>query len=283
MHERYIFGHERVFAKFLIRFYKCHCMSQSRCDIIRLKEFRVRPPNNCKGEKIMSQKKNSFILYNDYAAFINMLDLEERGALFTVILDYVNGGKPDTDELSAGVRIAFTMIRQNLDRDTEKYQSICTKRSNAAKSAKASNCIQMHANATDNDNESESENDIEIENENENDFENESDNVTSTPLTLSENPDSSVMQAPPTVEQIKEYCKSRSSNIDPERFYDYYSANNWIFGRTKMYDWKAAVRAWEKLEHEKPAPPASKPSYNLSEMEELSNSIYRDIISPSSL
>ncbi|MBQ9385004.1 MAG: hypothetical protein IJT87_12300, partial [Ruminiclostridium sp.] len=124
---------------------------------------------------------------------------------------------------------------------------------------------------------------IEIENENENDFENESDNVTSTPLTLSENPDSSVMQAPPTVEQIKEYCKSRSSNIDPERFYDYYSANNWIFGRTKMYDWKAAVRAWEKLEHEKPAPPASKPSYNLSEMEELSNSIYRDIISPSSL
>ena len=231
----------------------------------------------------MSQKKNSFILYNDYASFIGMLDLEERGALFTAILDYVNGGKPDTDELSSGVRIAFTMIRQNIDRDTEKYNSACANRSNAAKTSEKNKKAQLCTKSTivtDNDNESE--NVIEIENENviENDIENESDNVTSTELSLSGNGDTAVREAPPTIEQIKTYCKERSSNIDPERFFDYYSANNWTFGKTKMYDWKAAVRAWEKLEREKPV---SSPSYDLSEMEKLSYSLYRDICRPDSL
>ena len=51
---------------------------------------------------------------------------------------------------------------------------------------------------------------------------------------------------PPTVEEVKEYCKERQNNVDAERFVDYYTANDWKVGRNKMKDWKAAVRTWER-------------------------------------
>lgn len=51
--------------------------------------------------------------------------------------------------------------------------------------------------------------------------------------------------APPTVDQVKQYCFERKNNVDPNRFIDYYTANGWQVGKSKMKDWKAAVRNWE--------------------------------------
>ncbi len=51
---------------------------------------------------------------------------------------------------------------------------------------------------------------------------------------------------PPSIEDVKLYCKERNNNVDAERFVDYYTANGWIVGKNKMKDWKAAVRTWER-------------------------------------
>ena len=51
---------------------------------------------------------------------------------------------------------------------------------------------------------------------------------------------------PPTVEEVRAYCQERKNNVDPDRFVNYYTANGWMVGKTKMKDWKAAVRTWEK-------------------------------------
>lgn len=51
---------------------------------------------------------------------------------------------------------------------------------------------------------------------------------------------------PPTVEEVRAYCKERGNNVDPERWYDYYESNGWKVGRNPMKDWKAAVRTWER-------------------------------------
>ena len=52
---------------------------------------------------------------------------------------------------------------------------------------------------------------------------------------------------PPKVEEVAEYCKERKNGIDPQRFVDYYDARGWTYGKgTKMRDWKAAVRLWER-------------------------------------
>ena len=51
---------------------------------------------------------------------------------------------------------------------------------------------------------------------------------------------------PPSIDDVKLYCKERNNNVDAERFVDYYTANGWIVGKNKMKDWKAAVRTWER-------------------------------------
>jgi hypothetical protein len=50
----------------------------------------------------------------------------------------------------------------------------------------------------------------------------------------------------PTVEEVATYCQERENQIDPQQFFDYYSANGWRVGRNPMKDWRAAVRTWEK-------------------------------------
>ena len=56
---------------------------------------------------------------------------------------------------------------------------------------------------------------------------------------------------PPMLHQIEYYCKERKNNIDAESFFDFYESKNWMVGRNKMKDWKAAIRTWERREKKK--------------------------------
>jgi hypothetical protein len=51
---------------------------------------------------------------------------------------------------------------------------------------------------------------------------------------------------PPTIDMVKEYCKERRNKINPETFIDFYTMKDWMVGKTRMKDWQAAVRTWEK-------------------------------------
>lgn len=53
----------------------------------------------------------------------------------------------------------------------------------------------------------------------------------------------------PTLDEVKEYCRERNKGVNAEMWYNHYSANGWHVGRTKMVDWKAAVRTWERGEN----------------------------------
>lgn len=57
---------------------------------------------------------------------------------------------------------------------------------------------------------------------------------------------------PPTVDEVRAYCKERGNNIDAESFVDYYTSTGWLVGKKPMKDWKASVRTWERNER-KPA------------------------------
>ena len=52
--------------------------------------------------------------------------------------------------------------------------------------------------------------------------------------------------APPTLEEVRAYCRERNNRVDAQRFIDYYTSNGWRVGRNPMKDWKAAVRTWER-------------------------------------
>ena len=50
----------------------------------------------------------------------------------------------------------------------------------------------------------------------------------------------------PTVDDVKLYCTERDNKIDAEAFHDFYESKDWFVGKSKMKDWKAAVRTWER-------------------------------------
>ena len=61
--------------------------------------------------------------------------------------------------------------------------------------------------------------------------------------------------APPTSENVRGYCREMGyANVDAERFVDFYAAKDWMIGKNRMKDWKAAVRNWARQDQ----PPATK-------------------------
>lgn len=68
---------------------------------------------------------DSFILYTSYYAIIEGLSDEQLGQLTRAIFIYARDGK--IIELEPVVRMAFSFIRDNIDRNADKYQKKCEK------------------------------------------------------------------------------------------------------------------------------------------------------------
>lgn len=51
---------------------------------------------------------------------------------------------------------------------------------------------------------------------------------------------------PPDIIEVKAYCIERGNKVDPEAFVNFYQSKNWMVGKNKMTDWRAAVRNWER-------------------------------------
>lgn len=51
---------------------------------------------------------------------------------------------------------------------------------------------------------------------------------------------------PPTLEEIEKYCQERKNNVDPKKFYDYFSASDWVDSNGKeVKNWKQKIITWE--------------------------------------
>lgn len=185
--------------------------------------------------------RDSFILYVKYIDQIELLSTEQRGILLTAIYYYVIG--KSLPEMDGVTNMAFSFIRSQLDKDREKYDEVCRKRSEAGKAggrpkanafseskekAKKANAFsEKQTKAKKADNEYDNENDIK------------------------ENTLKSVKEkrfAPPTLENVIGYCQENGYVIDAQRFIDFYESKGWMIGKNKMKDWKAAVRNWARQE-----------------------------------
>lgn len=92
---------------------------------------------------------NLFISYLDEFSLISD---EQVGALIMALLRYAkDGDKPDFAS-DPTLRVMFSFMSKQIDRDFEKYDETCTKRTNAAKKAAArygKDLCETHANACD--------------------------------------------------------------------------------------------------------------------------------------
>lgn len=75
--------------------------------------------------------KDTFILYTEYAKHIALLNREQRGDLFTAIMSYQMG--EDLPDMDGATAMAFSFIKEQLDRDNAKYEETLKKRSDAGK------------------------------------------------------------------------------------------------------------------------------------------------------
>ena len=82
---------------------------------------------------------------------------------------------------------------------------------------------------------------------------------------------------PPTVEEVRAYCKERNNKVNADAFISFYESKGWMIGKNKMKDWKAAVRTWEQKDKQSAKPKGNafterigeKQNYNFDELERI--------------
>lgn len=187
----------------------------------------------------MAQDKKSFLLYCDLIHTVEKMPLEKSGELFLHILRYVNDQNPTSTDLI--IDLTFEPIKQQLKRDLVKYESIREK--NKANITKRWNTtvydgIPTNTKHTDSDTV--------------NDTDSGSDTVSDN---VRKRSNKFII---PTLQEVRDYCMERKNSINPESFIDHYQAKGWIVGKSKMKDWKACVRTWEKNDFNKTKPTIKK-------------------------
>lgn len=185
-------------------------------------------------------------IFVDYLDAIEPLGDAERGRLFTSLLTYARTG--EAPQLSGNERFLFPMMRAQLDRDIAAMAGVSEARSKAAKASKSSKyeqMQQMQANAANAD---------KISKDKDKDKDKDDDKKG--------NGAREARFTPPSIEEVAAYCQERGNGVDAARFVDFYSSKGWMVGKSRMKDWKAAVRNWERSRDEK-ATPAKKPGYNV--------------------
>jgi hypothetical protein len=61
----------------------------------------------------------------------------------------------------------------------------------------------------------------------------------------------------PEPEEVTEYAKSIGFNLQGQKFCDFYEARGWMVGKSRMKDWRAAVRTWKTRQAEEGVPTRS--------------------------
>ena len=170
-----------------------------------------------------------FNAYHSYLKSIEPLNDTERGRLFTALLFYSSTGKEP--ELRGNERFIFPMMREQIDRDCDKYNKKCESNRQNIKVRWNTNEYERIPDDTKNTKEKEK--------TKEKRKTKESINGASAPRSKF---------TKPSVEEVRAYCKERGNKVNPATFCDFYESKGWKIGKDPMRDWKAAVRTWERRE-----------------------------------
>lgn len=183
--------------------------------------------------------KDSFVMRTENKVSIDRMSDEDAGRLLKAILAHVAGEDVDDQEEPLAVQLLLPLITGQIDRADEKYQETVEKRRAAgalggkAKREKAndSNAKQCQAMPSDA-------------------YHNVPVPVPDSDIEKKESPSGMRKKvfAPPTVDEVKAYVQEKKLRVDPQRFVDFYQSKNWMVGKTKMVDWKAAIRGWSSRE-----------------------------------
>jgi hypothetical protein len=177
-------------------------------------------------------------VYADFIDIAQALDNGQRGRLFLAILEYVN--EMELSPLQGAEQIAFLTIKGQIDRDLRDYTTKAeANRENGRKGGRPPK-TQMVISETQKTQMvfSKTQKTQEKEKDKEKDKEE---------ISPPNPPQGGVRKfVPPSVEEVKDYCKSRKNSVDAETFVNFYASKGWVIGKSPMKNWQAAVRTWEQ-------------------------------------
>lgn len=190
--------------------------------------------------------RDSVVFYRSFAEAIKALPKEEQLKALWAVIDY---GLDEIIPEEYGVHTAiFLMAKPQIDANNKRYQNgtkggrptTNSKPSNnqdVTKTEPKENQDKTKPKPTQNQTETKAE-----PKENVNVKENVNDN---------DKESVSTRFVPPTQQDVADYCKEKGySNIDIERFIDFYESKGWMVGKNKMKDWRAAVRNWNRSQRQ---------------------------------
>ena len=191
-------------------------------------------------------KKESFVFYTSvWPQLFNMMESDaERGQLIMAVIDYVSFNTSPSSDHSRAFIGAFEIMKEQIDKDTEKYQKKVEKNRESGKLGWQATAKRMASECQANGKRMPTDNDNDNVNDNE---------VISNDITKGAKTRKRFIK--PTVEEVREYCQERGNTVDPDTFVNFYESKGWVVGKSPMKDWKAAVRNWERVRTETSKPP----------------------------
>lgn len=189
-------------------------------------------------------ERQAFVLYHDIRRPLELLTDEQRGKLFLAILDYSEHSiEPDFED--GATSMAFAFIRNFIDRDAAAWEDKREKRAVAGSKGGKQKVANL-ANAT-------------FAKQNKQSLANQAISIPisiPTPIPIPTSIPKKKKAAPfvpPTLEEVREYCKQRNSPVDPDQFYNYFTADpnrQWVDAKgNPVTSWKQKLLTWEKYDH----------------------------------
>ena len=83
----------------------------------------------------------------------------------------------------------------------------------------------------------------------------------------------------PTISDIEVFTQASNLNLNPDHFFDFYESKDWMIGKNKMKDWKAAARNWARRnsttpQHNKNQKPLTQIDY---EKQHINSHVYKSL------
>ena len=200
-------------------------------------------------DDMSGKEKNSMIFYYDWLNLFEDFSNDEIIKLIYAAVDYDRSGVLPAFE-DRSMRSVFKALQNTIDINNKKYAEIVEKRRAAGRKGGApvgnTNALKQA-----NDSENKQNNQMLKKQAKQ------PDTVTVTDIYKKENIKEKKF-TPPSADDVKAYCSERNNFVDAQQFVDFYTAKNWMIGKNKMKDWKAAVRTWERKDKETRTAPVQK-------------------------
>lgn len=198
----------------------------------------------------MAENKKKIIVYADWLDMFEAMTDDEAGRLIKHFFRYVNDLNPKAPDRVT--ELVFEPIKAVLKRNLKHWENrVEQNRNNGIKGGRPKtennpnkpNGFLENRKKPDNDNDK----------DNVNDKDNDINNISLSTNVSKEIEQQNVAQSQkskrfikPTLSDIEVFTQASNLNINPEQFFDFYESKDWMIGKNKMKDWKAAARNWAR-------------------------------------